>query len=56
MPVTLRIYKGKDAEMLIAISTIVESAISNKAFLITKRANWVDPFLPNLKTKIDLAV
>ena len=53
---TPRIYKGKDAEMLIAISVIVESAIANKPFLITKRPLWADPFLPNLKTKIDTAV
>lgn len=53
---TLRDYKGKDAEMLITASIIIESAITNKTFLISKRANWADPFLPNLKAKIDLAI
>jgi hypothetical protein len=56
MPETVRLYKGKDAEMLIAISTIIESAIANKTFLVSKRPTWVDPFFQNLKTKIDLAV
>lgn len=56
MSETIRAYKGKDAEMLITASVITESAIANKTFLVSKRANWADPFFPNLKTKIDLAV
>jgi len=56
MEETTRAYSGKDAEMLIAASVITENAIANKAFLITKRPTWVDPFFPNLKTKIDNAV
>lgn len=53
-----RDYKYKDAEMLITISVIKESAIAPtvKAFLISKKPTWADPFFPNLKTKIDLAV
>jgi soluble P-type ATPase len=51
-----RAYKGKDIEMLIAASVITESAIANKTFLVSKRANWADPFLQNLKDKIDLTV
>ena len=53
---TARNYKGKDAEMLITASVITENAIANKAFLVSKRPLWADPFLPNLKAKIDLAV
>ncbi len=56
MPAIIRDYKGKDAEMLIAISTITETAITNKVLLISKRANWADPFFANLKIKIDTAV
>ncbi len=56
MAETVRLYKGKDAEMLITASVITESAIANKTFLVTKRPLWVDPFLPNLKAKIDTAV
>lgn len=56
MSATIREYKGKDVEMLITASVITESAIANKTFLVSKRANWADPFLPNLKAKIDLAV
>ena len=51
-----RAYKGKDAEMLITASVIAENAIANKIFLVSKRPLWADPFLPNLKAKIDLAV
>lgn len=53
---TLRAYKGKDAEMLITASVVTENAIANKTFLVSKRPLWADPFLPNLKAKIDLAV
>ena len=56
MPQTIRNYKGKDAEMLIVASVITENAITNKTFLVSKRPTWIDPFLPNLKTKIDTAV
>lgn len=51
-----RLYKGKDAEMLITTSVITENAITNKTFLVSKRPLWADPFLPNLKAKIDAAV
>ncbi len=56
MSATFGEYKGKDAEMLITASVITESAIANKTFLISKRANWADPFFANLKAKIVLAV
>lgn len=48
-----RNYAMKDVEMLITASAIIETAIENKEFLITKRATWVDPFFDDLKTKID---
>jgi hypothetical protein len=56
MPVTNRNYRGKDVEMLIATSTIVETAITNKDFLITKRATWQDPFFDDLKSSIDKCI
>ena len=56
MAEVIRAYKGKDAEMLITASVIAENAIANKTFLVSKRPLWADPFLPNLKAKIDLAV
>ena len=42
--------------MITAISTVVENAIKNKAAIVAKRATWVDPFLPNLKARIDTVV
>ena len=48
-----RKYNGKDVDMLIAISTIIESAITNKAFLQSQRTTWADPFFDDLKTEID---
>ena len=53
---TLRIYKGKDVEMLITIDTIIDAAIANLDFLASKRSTWKDPYLPNLKRAIDQAV
>lgn len=50
-----RTYNGKDVEMLTACATIVEQAINHKPFLVSKRPTWADPFLPNLKTKINNA-
>jgi len=47
-----RAYKGKDVDMLTACGTIIEQAIIHKATLISKRANWADPFLPDLQTRI----
>lgn len=51
-----RNYKGKDAEMLIAASSICSAAISHQTFLATKRANWADPFFTNFETEINTAV
>jgi hypothetical protein len=50
-----RAYKGKDVDMLTACSTIIEQANNHKSVLISKRANWVDPFFPDLKTRIENA-
>jgi hypothetical protein len=51
-----RNYKVKDVDMLLASSTIVESAITNKTVLLAKRSNWADPYFANLKTRIDKAI
>ena len=52
----LRLYKAKDVDMLIALSTIIESAITNKAFLQTKRSTWADPFFEDLQTEINQTI
>jgi hypothetical protein len=51
-----RAYKGKDAEMLIVSGAILDSAITNKTFLQSKRATWADPFFDNLKTQLDTTI
>ncbi len=51
-----RIYKTKDVDMLIAASTIIETAIANKGFLQTKRSTWADPFFENLQTEINTTI
>jgi hypothetical protein len=51
-----RAYNSKDVEMLIATSTIVQSAMANKIFLQSKRASWADPFFDDLQLEIDLAI
>ena len=48
-----RNFKGSDAEMLTAISTITQAAIENQSALVAKRASWADPFFINLKKEID---
>lgn len=50
-----RAYTGKDVEMLTSCKTILEHAIEHKPFLISKRANWVDPFFPDIQVRIDNA-
>ena len=47
-----RLYKGKDTEMLLAISTIMASAISNETFLVSKHSNWKSPFFKTVQTSI----
>ena len=50
-----RTYTGKDVDMFTACATIIEHAIIHKIFLISKRANWADPFLQNILTRIQNA-
>ena len=47
-----RAYAGKDVDMLTVCGTIIEQAIIHKTFLVSKRSNWADPFLPDLQTRI----
>ncbi len=56
MAVTVvRDYHCKDVELLMASETICTSAQANLAFLVTKRANWADPFFPDMQARITLA-
>lgn len=50
-----RNYSIKDVDMLVTASTIIESAITNKSFLQSKRSTWADPFFDDLKQKIETA-
>ncbi|HEY9113339.1 MAG TPA: hypothetical protein VIN10_01480 [Bacteroidales bacterium] len=50
-----RAYTGKDADMLTACATIAQNAINHKTELIAKRPTWADPFLPDVKLRIDNA-
>ncbi len=50
-----RTYPVKDVDMLVAVSTIVDSAIANKGFLQAKRSTWADPFFDDLKLRIETA-
>lgn len=51
-----RDYKSKDVEMLLAASTITDSAIANKIFLQSKRSTWADPFFEDFKVEIDKTI
>ncbi|HBX50237.1 MAG TPA: hypothetical protein DEH02_04105 [Bacteroidales bacterium] len=50
-----RKYKGGDVDMLTVSSAIVEHAIAHKIKLVAKRTTWADPYLPNLKARIETA-
>ena len=50
-----RKYRCKDVEVLTVSSAIVSTAQENLATITAKRANWIDPFFPDLKTRIDTA-
>lgn len=52
---TLRAFKGKDVDMLTTCLAIIENATANKTSLLSKRATWADPFLPDLKARINNA-
>ena len=57
MPATpTRKYTTSDAIMLITLATIVDNAIANLAFLVTKRSIWANPFLPNLHSRINTII
>ena len=49
-------YNVKSVDFLIASDTIVDSAIANQEFLVTKRANWTLLFFLAIKTQIDKAI
>jgi hypothetical protein len=51
-----RKYNGKDVDMLITASTLIENALANKTFLQTKRSTWTDAFFDDLQTKITTAL
>ena len=47
-----RVFKCKDVDMLTVAGTILEHSTTHKTFLVSKRANWTDPFMPDLETRI----
>ena len=49
---TVRIFKGKDVDMLSAASAVMENAVAHKNELIAKRPTWADPFLPDIQNRI----
>ncbi|QYS87212.1 hypothetical protein JJC03_04780 [Flavobacterium oreochromis] len=51
-----RNYGGKDVDMLIACSTLIENAILYKRHLQEKRKTWTDEFFSNLQDKISKAL
>ena len=50
-----RNYKGKDVDMLMTGSTVIETAIANQALLVPRRSTWAAPYFNNLKNRIDAA-
>jgi len=52
MATITRNYSTKDVDMLLAIDTIIDSAIANKAFLQSKRSTWADPYFDDTKQKL----
>ena len=50
-----RNYKGKDVDMLMTSSTIIETAITNQGELVPRRSTWAAPYFDNLKMRIDTA-
>ncbi len=51
-----RNYNVKDVDMLISVSTIMDTAIKNKALLQTKRNYWADPYFENLKARVEASI
>ena len=56
MSTTTRKYRGKDVDMLVSCSTLLENALANKTFLQSKRSTWTDDFFTAIQTKIDKAL
>lgn len=56
MATITRNYSTKDVDMLLAIDTIIDSAIANKAFLQSKRSTWADPYFDDTKQKINIVI
>ncbi len=52
---TTRNYQGKNVDMLTTCATIIENAIANQDFLVSKRQKWASPFFENLKSRIESA-
>ena len=55
-PIVQRMYKSKDVDMLIAASSIADTAINHKTFLQANRSIWTDSFFDDLKNDIDSAI
>jgi hypothetical protein len=51
-----RNYNVKDVDMLITVSTIMETAIKNKTLLQSKRSYWADPFFEDLKARVEASI
>lgn len=51
-----RYYKGNDADMLTAISSIVQAGKDYQEKLAARRPSWAEPFFTNLQKEIDLVV
>lgn len=49
-------YSIKTVDFVITADTIIDSAIANQPFLVTKRSTWTLPFFQAIKTQIDKAV
>lgn len=55
-PIIQRMYKSKDVDMLIAASSIADTAITHKPFLQSNRSIWADSFFEDLKNDINTAI
>ena len=51
-----RKYQGKDIEMLTTCLIIIENALKNQSFLVTKRSLWTVEFFENIKLRINKAI
>ena len=51
-----RNYQGKDVDMLTTCVIIIENALANQDFLISKRKTWEPPFFDKLKDNINTVI